>query len=340
MADEQAHAGWLARATSYVQSKLRELLGLFVGPGAEGAYDYNSHMERRALAYAVGVDVIILGGAASALLRLLPVAPGSSEQLVSRMLDQLIGWFTRGLVRGPFETSHVLAAVALLACVAVGVAILGISHRDHNDFMRSYGAVADPYSAEQKARARRFAFWCWVGSAACLAVAAVLLAVTLALRHHGAPTYAYLLVDAFFFRLLAFGAALWVYASLMAARLDVFAYNYYSLRCTTFYELNAHEQGEKRAHLLRQKAILSLHTRIVEVLWFVAVLVALVLYGAPGSALLWYWVPPLVAAVAGSLIQRAGLNEARRLADQRQLTGAGRAHGRPGGAASPGRRPF
>lgn len=59
-----------------MRSKLRELLGLFVGPGAEGAYDYNSHMERRALAYAVGVDVMILGGAASALLRLLPAAPG------------------------------------------------------------------------------------------------------------------------------------------------------------------------------------------------------------------------------------------------------------------------
>lgn len=321
MADEHAHTGWLARATSYVRSKLRELLGLFVGPGAEGAYDYNSHMERRALAYAVGVDVMILGGAASALLRLLPAAPGSSEQLVSRMLDQLIGWFTRGLVRGPFETSHVLAAVALLVCVAAGVAILGISHRDHNDFMRSYGAVADPYSADQKARARRFVFWCRVGSVVLLAVAAVLLAVTLVLRQRGAPTYACLLVDVFFFRLLAFGAALWVYASLMAARLDVFAYNYYALRCTTFYELNAHEQGEKRTRLLRQKAILALHTRIVEVLWFAAVVAALVLYGTPGLVLSWYWVPPLVAAVAGSLIQRAGLNAARRLGDSTPLEG-------------------
>ena len=108
-----------------------------------------------------------------------------------------------------------------------------------------------------------------------LAVAAVLLAVTLVLRQRGAPTYAYLLVDAFFFRLLAFGAALWVYASLMAARFDVFAYNYYALRCTTFYELNAHEQGEKRTRLLRQKAILALHTRIVEVLWCAAVVAAL-----------------------------------------------------------------
>lgn len=317
MADGRAHRGWLSKAADYVGSKLRELLGLFVGPGAEGAYDYNSHMERRALAYAIGVDVMILGGSASALLRLLPTAPGASEHLVSQVLDRLIGWFTRGLVHGPFETSHVLAAVALLVCVGVGVAILVISHRDHNDFMRSRGSMADPYTADEKGRARRFALWCRTGSVVLLLVAAALLVVTLVLRHRGAPAYAYLLVDAFFFRVLAFGVALWVYGSLMAARLDVFAYNYYALRCTTFYELDAHEHGRERDRLLRQKAILALHERVVEVLWFVAIVVALVLYGVPGFVLSFYWVPLLAAAVAGTLVQRAGLNEARKLAAEK-----------------------
>lgn len=307
------HGSWFARAAVYVRSKLRELLGLFVGPGAEGAYDYNSHMERRALAYAVGVDIMILGGSVSELLRLLPVAPGASERGVSQMLDQLIGWFTRGLVHGPFQTSHWLAAAGLLVCVALGVAILIISHRDHNDFMRSYGAVADPYSADQKERARKFVRWCRVGSVALLGLAMGLLVTTLMLRHRGAPLYAYLLVDAFFFRVLAFGVALWVYASLMAARLDVFAYAYYALRCATFYELDSHERGELRDRLLRQKAILVLHTRIVEVLWFVAIVVALVLYGTPGLVLSFYWEPLLVAAIVGALVQRAGLDRARRL---------------------------
>lgn len=309
-----AHASWLDRGVSYVRSKLQELLGLFVGPGAEGAYDYNSHMERRALSYAAGVDIMILGGSASALLRLLPAAPGSSEHGISQVLDQLIGWFTRGLIRGPFEISHVLAAIALLVCVGLGIAILVISHRDHNDFMRSYGAVANPYSATQKERTRRLVFWCRVGSVLLLGLAVGLLAVTLALRQQGAPLYAYLLVDAFFFRVLAFGVALWVYASLMAARLDVFAYNYYALRCTTFYELDSHEQGEMRDCLLRQKAILVLHARIAEVLWFVAIVVALVLYGMPGLVLSFYWAPLLAAAIGGALVQRAGLQRARRLA--------------------------
>ena len=300
-----------ARIAAYIRSKLRELLGLFVGPGAEGAYDYNSHMERRALAYMIGVDIMILGGAASALLRLLPTAPGASEHLLSQLLDRAIDFFTRGLVHGPFETSHVLAAVALLACVAVGLAIMVVSHRDHNDFMRSNGAVTDPYTPAQKASMYRFVIWCRAGSLALLVVAAALLAVTFGLRHHGAPTYAYLLVDAFFFRVLAFGVALGVYAVLMNARMDVFAYNYYALRCTTFYEINAHVQGAIRARLLRQKAILELHTRIVEVVWFVAIVVALVLYGMPGLVLSLYWVPLLAAVLVGWLVQRHGLTQAR-----------------------------
>lgn len=317
MANGRAHRGWLSKAAAYVRSKLRELLGLFVGPGAEDAYDYNSHMERRALAYAIGVDVMILGGSASALLRLLPTAPGVSEHLVAQVLGRIIDWFTCGLVRGPFETPRVLAAVALLACAAVGVAILVVSHRDHNDFMRSRGSMADPYTADEKGRARRFARWCRTGSVVLLLAGAALLAVTLVLRHRSAPTYAYLLVDAFFFRVLAFGAALWVYASLMASRLDVFAYNYYALRCTTFYELDAHEHGPVRDRLLRQKAILALRERVVEVLWFAAIVVALLLYGTPGLVLSFYWVPLLVAAVAGALVQRAGLNEARKLAAEK-----------------------
>lgn len=207
---------------------------------------YDRHERIRALVVPSGVALIILGFSLSWFLRLLPSGGSPDSRVIASALDKVMHLVTKDIVDYSFGHAHIIASVVFVLLIVLGILVLRSAMDDDHEFRDAYPRIADPYTPEDRCRARTYRTRCLTIGALVLTMAAV---VFWQIDAHGNVLVARGVRDL----LVAVGVWLVVHGHLMGGRVDVFAHNFEAVRHSSIYKFERLPDGPEKRILIGEK---------------------------------------------------------------------------------------
>lgn len=270
-------------------------------------YGFVPHMEWRSWVVPTGIALIASSFGVASFLMLLPAMAAGDAQVLATGLDKLVKSESDDYLDLDFGSSHIVAALAFVGLIAVGIVILSYARNDRLDFMEAFPHVDLAFTAEERKeavdalkRGIALAVVVWV-------VAVALFTVFKLLGWGHVATGCGFCVGA---------AGLWVllHAGMRAKVVDVFAYNFEALKQTSYYELNAEVKSADRAWVLEAKRQSMLAQTANRVVLTIGALASFALYALPTMATPYYWVAIALACGIAMLNTHEAMERSRRQA--------------------------
>ncbi len=273
---------------------------------ATDKYGYVAHMNWRAFVVPSGIACLIASFSAASFLMLLPSMETSDAQVLASGLDKLVREESDSVLDLNFGDSHILASLAFVAFVAIGLVILSYARNDRIAYMEAFPHINLAFTREEVAQSISVRKRCTAIAIVIylLAAGAFTLFKLFGLSH---------LATGCAFALGALATWVIVHGGMRAKREDLFAYNFEALRHTSFYELNAEAKAKNREWMLMAKRRSMLAQSANRVILTAGALGSLALYSLPSLATPYYWVSIAAACGIAMLNTHAAMEKTRRL---------------------------
>lgn len=269
-------------------------------------YGYVAHMNWRSVVVPTGIACLVASFSAASFLMLVPAMETSDAQVLATGLDQLVKAESDSALDLNFGDSHILASLAFVALVAIGLIILSYARNDRIAYMEAFPHINLSFTKEQMAESIAVRKRCTALAVLVYLVAAGLFTLfkLFGLSH---------LATGCAFALGALGTWVVVHGGMRAKREDLFAYNFEALKHSSFYELNAEAKAQNREWMLMAKRHSMLAQSVDSVILTIGAFGSLALYALPSLATPYYWVAIAASGVIAMLNTHAAMEKTRRL---------------------------
>ena len=268
-------------------------------------YGFGPHMAWRSWVVPTGIALIVASIGVASFFMLLPTVASSDAQVIAKGLDKLVKSESDDFLELDFGSSHILATLAFVGLIAVGLVILGYAREDRIAFMEAFPHVDLEFTPAERAEAVAHLKRGVVIAVIIWAVAVALFTVFKLLGWGHIATGCGFCVGA---------VGLWVllHGGMEAKTADVFAYNFEAIKQTSYYELNAETKGADRDWVLQAKRRSMIAQTANRVILTAGALGSFALYALPTIATPYYWVAITVAGGIAMLNTHAAMEECRR----------------------------